>query len=133
MHRVTTVRALAAALLASLCLASPSVPAPTLTAEPPQISGGGEASGRPLVSEVPPAGAYPMPGRPRLASPFGFVGRSFEGFAYDDNFTQSASLAVPPEPIGAAGPNRLIAVVSSMLEARDKNGGLIFRDALKDF
>ena len=134
MRRVTTPKTLAAALFASACLAFPTSAAPTLTAEPPEISGGGEASGRPLVIEEAPTGAYSAPGPPRrLSSPFGMVGPSIECFGYDDNFTQNGSLAIPPEPAGAAGSDRLISVVSSMIEARDKTGGLIFRDALKDF
>jgi hypothetical protein len=134
LHRVTTVRALVAALLASACLALPASPAPTLTAEPPQISGGGEASERPLPSEGPPAGATVTEAPPRrLSAPFGFAGPSHPGFGYDDNFTENGSLSTPPEPAGAAGPDRLVAAVSSMIEARNKTGGLLFRDALKDF
>ncbi len=134
MCRETVLRTLAVALLASACFATPLCAAPTLTAETPQISGGGEASGRPLVIEEPEAGAYPAPGRlHRLASPHGVVGPSFEGFGYDDNFTENGFRTIPPDPMGAAGTDRLVAVVNSMIEARDKTGGLIFRDALKDF
>lgn len=123
-----------AALLLSAALAVTAVAAGPLTAEPPQVSGGGEASGRPLVIEGSRAGATSEPDRPhRLASPHGVGGPSFEAFGYDDNFTENGFRTIPPDPIGAAGTNRLVAVANSMIEARDKTGGLIFRDALKDF
>ncbi|MGH7730380.1 MAG: hypothetical protein ACRENJ_03930, partial [Candidatus Eiseniibacteriota bacterium] len=92
------------------------------------------ASGRPLMIEEPPLGAAPAPKRLRRPpSPFAGVGPSFEGLGYDDNFTENGFRAIPPDPIGAAGTNRLVSVVNSMIEARDKSGTLIFQDALKDF
>ncbi len=42
-------------------------------------------------------------------------------------------LFTPPDPIGAAGTDRLIAVVNVMIEARDKTGSLLWRDGLEDF
>jgi hypothetical protein len=114
--------------------AATALAAPTLTADPTEISGGGEASGRPLVIEHAHAGSHAAPARlGRLASPHGVVGPSFDGFGYDDNFTENGFRTVPPDPIGAAGTDRLVAVVNSMIEARSKTGTLIFRDALKDF
>lgn len=61
------------------------------------------------------------------------IGTTFDGFNFDDNSTEVGDLAIPPDPIGAAGPDRLIAVVNVMIEARDKTGTLLWRDALKDF
>jgi len=40
---------------------------------------------------------------------------------------------IPPDPIGAAGTDRLIAVGNVLIEARNKSGSLLWRDALKDF
>jgi hypothetical protein len=86
------------------------------------------------MSEDVPNGPYgaPAPSR-RRATPSGVVGPSFEGFGYDDNFTENGFRTVPPDPIGAAGPDRLLAVVNTMIEARTKAGALLYRDALKDF
>jgi hypothetical protein len=62
------------------------------------------------------------------------TGTSFGGSDFDDNSTENGGyLFIPPDPIGAAGIDRLIAVVNVMIEARDKTGVLLWRDALKDF
>ncbi|MFC1550435.1 T9SS type A sorting domain-containing protein [Candidatus Neomarinimicrobiota bacterium] len=58
---------------------------------------------------------------------------TFLGFDFDDNGTETTSYFIPPDPIGAAGTDRLVAVVNVMIEARDKTGALLWRDALKDF
>ncbi len=61
------------------------------------------------------------------------IGTTFDGFNYDNNSTENGNQFIPPDPIGAAGTDRLIAVVNKMIEARDKTGTLLWRDALKDF
>jgi hypothetical protein len=62
------------------------------------------------------------------------IGTAFEGFNFDDNGTETGGWAfIPPDPMGAAGTDRLIAVVNVMIEARNKTGTLLWRDALKDF
>jgi hypothetical protein len=59
---------------------------------------------------------------------------TFQGFNFNDNATENGGfLFIPPDPIGAAGTDRLIAVVNTMIEARDKSGTLLWRDSLKDF
>ncbi len=59
---------------------------------------------------------------------------SFETFEFDDNATENGgSLFIPPDPHGAAGPDRVIAVVNCMMEARTKVGVLLYRDALDGF
>ncbi|MFC1871146.1 hypothetical protein ACFLYF_01910 [Chloroflexota bacterium] len=46
------------------------------------------------------------------------IGTTFEGFNFDDNATENGGyLFIPPDPIGAAGTDRLIAVVNCMIEA----------------
>jgi Calx-beta domain-containing protein len=136
-HGVASVAGSGAVLITLLAIAL-AVPSATaagpLTAETPRISGGGEASGQPPATEEIPTGAHSAPVRPqRRPSPHGAVGPTFEGMGYDDNFTENGFRTVPPDPIGAAGPDRLIAMVNSMIEARNKTGGLLYRDALKDF
>ncbi len=51
----------------------------------------------------------------------------FDGFDFLD------SGWIPPDPIGAAGTDRLIAVGNSLIEARGKTGTLLWRDTLQDF
>lgn len=62
------------------------------------------------------------------------IGITFEGFNFDDNATENGGyLFIPPDPIGAVGTDRVIAVVNTMIEARDKGGTLLFRDSLEHF
>lgn len=68
------------------------------------------------------------------------VDRTFEGFGFDDNPVENINPAtgsgvrfIPPDPIGAAGHSRVIAVVNSMIEARTHGGKLKWREGLRDF
>ncbi|MFC2043981.1 hypothetical protein ACFLT8_02090, partial [Chloroflexota bacterium] len=60
---------------------------------------------------------------------------SFLGFDFDDNSVENGAYFIPPDPIGAAGTDRLVAVVNTMIEARDKIGTPtpLWRDSLHDF
>jgi hypothetical protein len=62
-----------------------------------------------------------------------FVDRQFEGFRFADNLTEADTLIIPPDPIGAAGHSRVIAVGNAMIEARDKGGALQWRAGLPSF
>ena len=124
---------LLAAALVTLPLAAMPAAAARLSSEPPEISGGGEAAGRPSMADSTPEQVFVALPSGRLASPTGVVGPSFTGFGYDDNFTENGFRTVPPCAMGAAGTDRLVAVANSMIEARSKTGTLLFRDALKDF
>lgn len=96
---------------------------------PPEISGGaamnGHAQPAPLPL-LPPPVEIPGPLNPAVAT-------GFLGFGFDDNAVEAGSYFIPPDPIGAAGTDRLIAVVNTMIEARNKNGTLLWRDSLRDF
>jgi len=68
------------------------------------------------------------------------VDKTFEGFGFDDNPIENINPStgagvrfIPPDPIGAAGHSRVIAVVNSMIESRNKGGELKWRDGLRDF
>jgi hypothetical protein len=106
-------------------------------AEVPMISGGGLMGG--VMRDTRPR--VPIPRRPEtspptpILNPFSPVlGSSFDGFDFDDNPTENSGFYfIPPDPSGAAGTDRVIAVVNTMIEARTKTGTLIFRDALADF
>lgn len=60
-------------------------------------------------------------------------GVGFLAYNFDDNGTETGFIFIPPDPIGAAGTDRVISVVNVGIECRSKTGTLIFRDALKDF
>jgi hypothetical protein len=62
------------------------------------------------------------------------TGPGFEGFGFDDNAAENGGvLFIPPDAIGAAGKSRVIAVVNTMIEARNKGGQLKWRDSLAGF
>ena len=62
------------------------------------------------------------------------IDATFEGFGFDDNPIENGGFFfIPPDAIGAAGRDRLIGVVNTMIEARTKEGTLIWRDSLRDF
>lgn len=60
-------------------------------------------------------------------------GVGFLAYNYDDNITETGFMETPPDPCGAAGPDRVLAVVNVGIECRDKAGTSIFRDSLHDF
>ena len=61
------------------------------------------------------------------------ISASFDGFDFDDNGTENGTFIIPPDPIGAAGFNHVVAVGNSLIEWRLKTGVMQFRDALSDF
>jgi hypothetical protein len=52
---------------------------------------------------------------------------------YDDNNVENGAFFIPPDPHGAAGVSRLVAVVNAMVEVRQKNGQLSYRKGLQSF
>jgi hypothetical protein len=56
------------------------------------------------------------------------------GFRFDDNVAQTGSTWIPADPNGAVGFRRLVGVVNSMLEVRQKDDGTVkFRDGFQNF
>ena len=53
-------------------------------------------------------------------------GVGFLAYNFDDNSTETGFLFIPPDPIGAAGPDRLISVVNVGIECRNKTGTLLW-------
>ncbi|MCK5406622.1 MAG: hypothetical protein KAJ37_04175, partial [Candidatus Krumholzibacteria bacterium] len=95
------------------------------------ISGGAEASRlAQRVTDLSRLKGSPISGFD--ATPF-VPGVGFLAYNFDDNATETGFLLIPPDPIGAAGTDRVIAVVNVGIECRTKTGTLIFRDALRDF
>jgi hypothetical protein len=129
--RTVTQSVLVALVLA--CLYAPQLVAAqgALTSEEPMISGGGAMAGgisAPGVARGPIAPQPPAPLGPPV------VGLGFDGFNFDDNPVENAGFYfIPPDPIGAAGTDRVIAVVNTMIEARTKAGALLWRDGLSGF
>jgi len=64
----------------------------------------------------------------------GALDLNFEGQGFDDNpILNGGFLFIPPDPMGAAGPSRLVAVVNTMIECRTKGGHLKWRSSLANF
>jgi len=61
------------------------------------------------------------------------ISSGFYGFDFDDNVTENGVGVVPPDACGAAGTDRVIAVVNMMIECRTKAGDLLWRDGLSGF
>ena len=60
--------------------------------------------------------------------------KAFPGMNFDDNRDENGGFAfIPPDPIGAAGHSRIIAVVNTMIESRNKAGQLKWRTSLQNF
>jgi hypothetical protein len=102
-----------------------------LTHRTDEISGGAAMSKLAIEGPVAPdvtrdTGPY---------DPLAFVGGiSFTGYDFNTNPTLNGGFYfIPPDPIGAAGPDRLIAVVNVGIECKTKTGVLVFIDDLHDF
>lgn len=130
-----------AALATILAAAAPPLLAqPTATENDPEMSAG--ALGAQAEQSSPSAAANATTSwlaAPTNAGRF-YVDKSYRSMTYDDNpvenIRQSTGLGVrfiPPDPIGAAGHSRIVAVVNSMIETRTKSGQLKWRDGLRDF
>ena len=62
------------------------------------------------------------------------IDKTFEGFNFDDNITENQGFVfIPPDPIGAAGLSRVIAVTNTMIEGLNKGGKVKFRSGLANF
>lgn len=105
----------------------------------PMISGGAESlTHQPDISEIQEllegtpadilaAGTNPLQSMTK-------IDKTFEGFDFDDNASENEGFRfIPPDPIGAAGLSRVIAVTNTMIEGLNKGGHLKFRSGLADF
>ncbi len=61
------------------------------------------------------------------------VDKAFEAFDFDLNADLNGSYFIPPDPMGAAGKSRIIAVANTLIESRTKGGSLDWRLGLQDF
>lgn len=99
----------------------------------PEPSGG--ALGAASLSQVATAGTGPTTSF--LYAPLNlgrfYVDKTVDSMTFDDNAPENETLFIPPDPIGAAGHARIVAVVNSIIEARTKSGGFVWREGLKDF
>jgi hypothetical protein len=55
------------------------------------------------------------------------------GFNFQDNVDETGAARPPTDPQGAVGVSRLVAVGNSIVEVRQKDGTLLFRDGLQSF
>jgi hypothetical protein len=108
-----------------------AVDAQTKEHRPDAISGGAEAIDRAQrVTDLTRLKGSPVAD---LGAGAFIPGVGFLAYNYDDNVTETGFMLIPPDPIGSAGTDRVLAVVNVGIECRSKTGTLIFRDALKDF
>ncbi len=105
----------------------------TIDAKGPARSGGSYKTSRQFNSAV--VGAPRSDQAIMLPSLPATIGIAFEGFGFVDNPTvNSGFVFIPPDPMAAAGTDRLVAVVNTMIEMRDKTGmPLVPFKGLKDF
>jgi hypothetical protein len=107
----------------------------------PEHSVGGRKVNARRTSQAPPAGST-LRGRNRII--LSQVSRSAEvtecritntilGFNFADNVVKTGTARPPTNPQGAAGISRLVAVGNSMMEVRQKDGTLMYRDSFQDF
>lgn len=61
------------------------------------------------------------------------LGSLFEGFGFEDNNTLAGSYFIPPDPIGVAGLDHVVAVGNVLIEWRDKSGANLTRQSLQSF
>lgn len=62
------------------------------------------------------------------------VQKSFLSVNFDDNADENDGFRfIPPDPIGAAGLSRVISVVNTMIESRNKGGAMKWRTSLANF
>jgi hypothetical protein len=131
-------------LCALLCLTSvarlETIAAPGIVPEgDPAISSGALGAIEPPVASVPS-----RPGAGYLKHPLSLaritVDKTFDSVGFDDNQVENINPAtgtgarfIPPDPIGAVGLNRVVAVVNTMIEVRTKEGTFVWREGLKDF
>ncbi len=127
--RLLSAKLFLALLMASLLSVQLAAAQGPLSAEEPTISGGGAMAGHPARPAV-LGPIAPLPPSPLAPA----VGVIFDGFDFDDNATENSGFVfIPPDSMGAAGTDRVVAVVNTMIEARTKAGVLLWRDSLADF
>ena len=61
------------------------------------------------------------------------VDKVVEGFGFNDNPAETGFFLIPPDPYGAVGNSRVIAIGNVIIECRSREGELKWRDALRDF
>ena len=79
------------------------------------------------------SGSLPAPPMPAPVNNSLMVDKTFLSFNFNNNATETGFYFIPPDPIGAASMNRLLAVGNVLIELRTKEGDLMWRDDLKDF
>lgn len=91
-----------------------------------------------LNDDIDPTGSSPSPSAPDLGSQMSIqsstkVDHVVEGFGFNDNAAETGFFTIPPDPHGAVGNSRVIAIGNVIIECRNRGGQLKWRDALRDF
>jgi hypothetical protein len=109
------------------------VSAGALTAEVPEISAGGQANldaqENGLIAPGPDAWSGTV-APPRTDGFFG--GATWTAINFIGNANQTGFFQIPPDPMGAVGPDRAIDVVNSCIESWTKTGVLQWRTPVKN-
>jgi hypothetical protein len=129
----TALCALSLLVVSTLTSAQPAV-AGELTAEVPEISAGGQANldAQQFGRFAPgPEAQSGIVAPPRLDGFYG--GATWSALNFIGNANQTGFYQIPPDPIGAAGTDRVIDVVNSSIESWSKTGALQWRTTIKNF
>ncbi len=132
MNRWSRLSSLVIVALAVLAIALPATAKVPVGHRPDGISAGAAALELAARAQDPAA----LQGSPTEGSGLkSFTpGVGFLGYNFDDNSTlNDGYLFIPADPMGAAGPDRVVGVVNTGIECRTKTGTLLFRDSLKNF
>ncbi len=101
-----------------------------ILAEPPRE--GHERQQRKVPPRTPDAAETAAARAPAVTESSALVS-SFESTDFDDNGTQTGFLFIPPDPMGAAGPNHVVNAVNVLLRIHAKDGTLQAEMSLADF
>jgi hypothetical protein len=99
---------------------------------------GNSSKGQRFNDNIDPTGLSPFPSAPGLGSQMSIqsstkVDHVVEGFGFNDNQAETGFFTIPPDPHGAVGRSRVIAIGNVIIECRNRDGQLQWRDALRDF
>jgi len=104
---------------------------------PPEISGGAVMSLFKAKGVKQPISSYDLDQEHVISDPFAPLSPNllviFDAINYDVNHTTTGSWLIPPDPIGAAGPNHVVNVVNSSIEWFTKTGTNQNRQSLATF
>lgn len=79
------------------------------------------------------AGSLSIGGDPTAQAANPFVVQRFDGVDFDQNANLTGFFSIPPDPHIAAGPNHVMTVVNTTVQAFTKTGGVVLQESLRNF